>query len=202
MSELPRSAFRFDPELVSAFLQDRLDDAGRATLADEVARLLPFHTQLPHQVTADLVAFTGHLGGDEALLRWLDGYPGRSRVTVRLFRVIDLLDRWSAVPGVVLALEQRRARDPYPHALAGYLVPDTTSGTLAGLGQLIESRLADDRLDEAGCVALRSLALLADIAPAAAELDRQAAELEHDVRVLRDLVAPLAVCCTDHAGGG
>ena len=98
---------------------------------------------------------------------------GRPRVTARLFRVIDLLDRWSAVPGVVLALEQRRARDPYPHALAGYLVPDTTSGTLASLGQLIESRLADDRLDEAGCLALRSLALLADIAPAAAELDRR-----------------------------
>jgi hypothetical protein len=119
MSELPRSAFRFDPELVSAFLQDRLDDAGRAMLADEVARILPFHPQLPHPVIADLIALTGHLGGDEALLRWLDGYPGRPRVTARLFRVITLLDRWSAVPGVVLALEQRRARDPYPHALAG-----------------------------------------------------------------------------------
>ena len=122
-------------------------------------------------------------------------------MTARLFRVIDLLDRWSPVPGVVLALEQRRARDPYPHALARYLVPDTTSGTLARLGQLIESRLADDRLDEAGCLALRSLALLDDIAPAAAELDRRAAELEHQVRVLRDLVAPVAVRCTDHASG-
>ena len=152
MSELPRSAFRFDPELVRAFVQDRLDDAGRAALADEVARLLPFHRQLPHPVIADLVAVTGHLGGDEALLRWLDGYAGRPRVTARLFRVINLLDRWSAVPGVVLALEQRRARDPYPHALARYLTPDTTAGTLASLGQLIESRLADDRLDEAGCL--------------------------------------------------
>ena len=47
MSELPRSAFRFDPEPVRAFVQDRLDDAGRATLADEVARMLPFHLQLP-----------------------------------------------------------------------------------------------------------------------------------------------------------
>jgi hypothetical protein len=80
-------------------------------------------------------------------------------------------------------------------------VPDTTSGTLASLGQLIESRLADDRLDEAGCLALRSLALLADIAPAAVELDRRAAELEHQVRVLWDLVAPVAVRCTDHARG-
>jgi len=115
--------------------------------------------------------------------------------------VIDLLDRWSAVPGVVLALEQRRARDPYPHDLAGYLVPDTNAGTLASLGQLIESRLADDRLDEAGCLALRSLALLTDIAPAAAEHDRRAAELEDQVRVLQDLVAPVAIRCTDHAGG-
>ena len=73
---------------------------------------------------------------------------------------------------------------------------------LASLGQLIESQLAaDDRLDEAGCLALRSLALLADIAPAAAELDRRAEELEHQVRVLRDLVAPVAVRCTDHAWG-
>src|SRR5690349_13807215 len=115
MSELPRSAFRFDPELVRAFVQDRLDDAGRAALADEVARLLPFYRQLPHPVIADLVAVTGHLGGDEALLRWLDGYPGRPRMTARLFRVINMVDRWSAVPGVVLALEQRRARDPDPH---------------------------------------------------------------------------------------
>ena len=59
MSELPRSAFRFDPELVRAFVQDRLDDAGRATLADEVARMLPFHLQLPRRVIADLVAVTG-----------------------------------------------------------------------------------------------------------------------------------------------
>ena len=65
-------------------MQDRLDDAGRATLADEVARMLPFHLQLPNPVIADLVAVTGHLGGDEALLRWLDGYPGRPRVTARL----------------------------------------------------------------------------------------------------------------------
>ena len=48
---------------------------------------------------------------------------------------------------------------------------------------------------------MRSLALLADIAPAAAELDRRAAELEHQVRVLRDLVAPVPVRCTDHASG-
>jgi len=32
--------------------------------------------------------------------------------------------------------------------------------------------------------------------------DRRAAELEHQVRVLRDLVTPVAVRCTDHAGGG
>jgi hypothetical protein len=99
--------------------------------------LLPFHLQLPHPVIADLMAVTGHLGGDEALLRWL----------------------------------------------------------------MIESRLADDRLDEAGCLALRSLALLPDIAPAAAEHDRRAAELEDQVRVLHYLVAPVAIRCTDHAGG-
>jgi len=69
--------------------------------------------------------------------------------------------------------------------------------------QLPNPVIADlvDRLDEAGRLALRSLALLADMAPAAAELDRRAAELEHQVRALRDLVAPVAVRCTDQAGG-
>jgi len=117
---------------------------------------MPVHSQLPHPIIADLVALIGHLGGDEALLRWLDG---------------------------------------------GYLTPDTTQGTLAGLGELIESRLADDRLDEAACLALRSLALLTDIAPAAAEHDRRAAELEDQVRVLQDMIAPVAIRCTDHAAG-
>jgi len=201
MSELPRSAFLFDPELVRAFVQDRLDDAGRAALADEVARLLPFHRQLPHPVIADLVAVTAHLGGDEALLRWLDGYPGAATGDRAAAPGAQPARSLVGVPGGVLALEQRRARDPYPHALAGYLLPDTTSGALASLGQLIESRLADDRLDEARCLALRSLALLTDIAPAAAELDRRAAELEHQVRALRDLVAPVAVRCAEHAGG-
>jgi hypothetical protein len=38
-------------------------------------------------------------------------------------------------------------------------------------------------------------------ASAAAEHDRRAAELEDQVRVLQDLVAPVATRCTDHAGG-
>ncbi len=75
MSELPRSAFRFDPELVRAFVQDRLDDAGRATLADEVARMLPLHLQLPNPVIADLVA----VPGDQPARSLVGGPECRSR---------------------------------------------------------------------------------------------------------------------------
>jgi hypothetical protein len=168
------SAFRLDRDLVTAFVRQQLDDAGQAELAEQVSRLLPFHAQLPNPLTGDLVELTRTLGGDEGLLRWLDHFPGRPQVTARAYGVIALLDFYSATPGVVRALRELRVRDPYPHELAAYLSPDTGDYTLASLGQQIESLLAEGDPDEAVQLALRSLALLADIAPAAAELDHRA----------------------------
>jgi hypothetical protein len=131
------------------------------------------------------------VGGDEALLRWLDGFPGRPRLTARLFWVIDVLDRYSAADGVLEALGELRARDPFPHGLEGHLVPDTASYTLASLGEEIQELLRQDRLEDAGNLALRALALLSDIAPRAAELDWHAADLGLAVQSLWDRLRPL-----------
>ena len=191
MSELPGTAFDLDPDLVAAFRAGRLDDEELARLADQVSRVLPFRAELPNPLAASLVRVAERVGGDEALLRWLDGFPGRPRLTARLFWVIDLLDRYSAADGVLEALGELRARDPFPHGLKGHLVPDTASYTLASLGQEIQELLGRDRLEDAGNLALRALALLSDIAPRAAELDWQAADLGPAVRSLWDRLRPL-----------
>lgn len=153
--------------------------------------MLPFHHQLPNAVAGDLVRVTKTLGGEERLLCWLDGYPGRPRLIARLYRVIAFLDRYSANPGVVRALAQLRAHDPYPYGLAGYLVPDTTTYTLAGLSQEIESLVADDRPDEAGYLALQALRMVGEIAQRAAQLDRSADGLDAVVEALEQELRPV-----------
>jgi hypothetical protein len=191
MFELPSTAFDLDPDLVAAFRAGRLDDEEVARLADQVSRVLAFRAELPNPLAASLVRVAERVGGDEALLRWLDGFPGRPRLTARLFWVIDVLDRYSAADGVLEALGELRARDPFPHGLEGHLVPVTASYTLASLGEEIQDLLRRDRLEDAGNLALRALALLSDIAPRAAELDWHAADLERAVRSLWDRLRPL-----------
>jgi len=159
MSELPGTAFDLDPDLVAAFRAGRLDDEELARLADQVSRVLPFRAELPNPLAASLVRVAERVGGDEALLRWLDGFPGRPRLTARLFWLIDVLDRYSAADGVLEALGELRARDPFPHGLEGHLVPDTASYTLASLGEEIQELLGRDRLADAGNLAFRALAL-------------------------------------------
>ncbi|WP_296153637.1 hypothetical protein, partial [Pseudonocardia sp. SCN 73-27] len=109
----------------------------------------------------------------------------------RLYRVIAVLDHYSANPGVVRALAELRSLDPYPRGLAGHLVPDTTTSTLAGLSQEIESLVADDRPDEAGYLALQALRMLGEIAQRAARLDRGADRLDAEVEALERELRPV-----------
>jgi hypothetical protein len=60
--------FRLDRELVEAFEEGRLDQEGEAVLADQVARILPFHSVLPNPLAASLARVSQHLGGQQALL--------------------------------------------------------------------------------------------------------------------------------------
>jgi Lon protease-like protein len=88
------------------------------------------------------------------------------------------------------ALREFREKTPYPRGLAEYMPPDTNHETLASVSYAIESRLADDRLDESRRVAEAAVELLHTLATRAAEIDPQggdlAAEIESARRDLRE----------------
>ena len=184
------TAFHVDPELVDAFVAGTLDAQGEAALADQVAGLIPFHWEFPNPLAAVLSRITSHLGGEQALLEWLDRHPGRPRLVARLYAVMALLDRFSAEPAVVTALRELRVHTPYPPGLAGHLVPQTTSETLASLAQRIELLLGEGYVDEAVRVAVAAATLLQQLAPRAGELDsnvRHMGELMEQAR--QDILA-------------
>jgi hypothetical protein len=167
----PVSVFRLDPELVDAVVSGDADPQAVAALADQVATVLPWHASLPPDIAGHLTRLVRHLGGDDALLGWLDEHPGRPRAAARLYRLIGLLDGLSGSSAVITALRELRERTPYPPGLEGYLVPDTDSSTLGSLAQQIESLLGDGRPDEAVALSLATIDALRDVAPRAAELD-------------------------------
>jgi hypothetical protein len=185
----PRSAWRLDPDFVDAFVAGDLTEAEETALADEIARLLPFHSELPHEVARTLSTLLTHFGGEQGLWAWLDRHPGRPRVVARLYRVMALLDRVSAEPGVVTALAELRERTPYPPGLEGHLVPSTSVETLASLSGRIELLLGEDELDEAVRVADAAVRTLAEIAPRAAELQPELAGLRDEVEQARQVLA-------------
>src|SRR6266704_71809 len=129
----PMIELRLDRPLLDAFVAGRLNAGGEATLATEVARLLPFHASAPNPIQTALSRLVDHLGGESALFAWLDGYPGQPRLVARLYVLIGILDDLTNRSPVVTALRELRARIPYPPGLSGYLASDTTTETLASL---------------------------------------------------------------------
>jgi hypothetical protein len=181
----PTSVFRLDPELLDAVVDGETDRQADAALAEQVSTVLPWHAALPTDIAARLTRLVRHLGGDDALLRWLDEHPGRPRVVARAYRLIGLLDQISASPAVVTAVRELRERTPYPPGLEGYLVPDTDSGTLASLAQQIEGLLGDDRPDDAVALSVATIGALRDVVPRAVELDPELRGLEEVLGQLR-----------------
>jgi hypothetical protein len=190
--ERHETAWRLAPELVDGFVRGDLAPPEEEALADEIARLLPFHTGLPNSVAAMLSRVTQKLGGTAALWTWLDRHPGRPRIVTRLYAFAAVLDRVSAEPAVVTALMELRERTPYPPGLEDYLVPATTAETLSSLAQDIELLLAKDRLDDAVAVALATADMLAEAAPRAAELNPGLAGLRDEVERARRYVVEAA----------
>jgi hypothetical protein len=154
-----------DPALVREFTEDRLAPADEQELANQVARILPFHAELPHAVAADLLRVAKHVGGDSVLLSWLDSHLGRPRLVARVFRVIGVLDELTARPDVVSALRSLRSSEGDPPELAGVLPPATDDSTLASLSWQIERLLGDARDSEAVRLAVASVDLLRRIVP-------------------------------------
>jgi hypothetical protein len=184
----PVPAFRLDPELVDAVTSGAADRPADAALADQVAVVLAWHAELPPELAGRLTRLVRHLGGDDALLRWLDEHPGRPRRVSRIYRFVGFLDGISASRAVVTALRERRERAPDPPGLERYLPPDTDAGTLASLAHHIESLLGRGRDHDATAVALAAVALLRDVLPRAADLDPSLRGLdEHLDRLGREI---------------
>ncbi|MCP2242426.1 hypothetical protein [Lentzea aerocolonigenes] len=170
--------FSLDPALVREFTEDQLAPADERELVNQVARVLPFHAELPHAVAADMLRVVKHVGGDSALLSWLDSHPGHPRLVARVFRVIGVLDELTARPDVVSALRSLRSSDGDPPDLEGVLPPATDDSTLASLSWRIERLLGDARDSEAVRLAVASVDLLRRIVPS---LDAELTRLREDL---------------------
>jgi hypothetical protein len=157
-----------------------------------VARIAAFHTALPNPIVANMATLVKHLGGEVALARWLDHFPGRPRILARLFGTIDLLDTYSAQQAVLAALAELRAAHADPPELSGYLTLDTDHETLSGLAWHMEVLFADGRVDEAVRVALAAATLLERLAPRAKELEPTLPDLGAQAGQVRAGVAEAA----------
>ncbi len=185
--------FGLDRTLVDAFTDGTLDPQGEETLAEQVARLMPFHWALPNPIAAAMSRIIDHLGDQRALLAWLDRHPGRPRRTARLYVLIGLLDQFSANPAVLTALRELRERTPYPPGLEDHLVPATDEETLASLAFKIEALLGEDRSDDAVELAVATVAMLQQVAPRAGELDPEVRDMDELMEQVRqDLLAASA----------
>ncbi|MGW7609426.1 hypothetical protein ACWGKW_19550 [Streptomyces sp. NPDC054766] len=146
--------FTLDGLKASGFIAGTLSAEDEATLADEVAQLLPHHWDLPTKSVEALTPVIDHLGGQPELMAWLDRHPGRARLIARIYVLLGHLDQYSDDPAVLAAVRHARAQDPYPVGLRGYLTPETNDETLGGLAFRIEELLGDNREEDATALAL------------------------------------------------
>jgi hypothetical protein len=156
-SRAPRTApegFALDSAMVGAFVAGTLGPEDEATLAGQVAGLLPHHWDLPTKSAEALTPLVDHLGGQPELMAWLDRHPGRPRLTARIYVLLGHLDQYSEDPEVLACVRHARAQDPYPVGLRGYLTPETNDETLGGLAFRIEELLGDSREQDATELAL------------------------------------------------
>ncbi|WP_306192012.1 MULTISPECIES: hypothetical protein [unclassified Streptomyces] len=169
--------FSLDHELVSGFVAGTLEPRGEAELADQVARLLPFHWVLPTTLTEEMTRVIDRLGGQRQLMAWLDRHPGLPRLVARLYVLMGLLDQYSEESAVVTALRESREETPFPAGLEEYLVPETDDETLAGLSFKIEELLGDGLEKKAVELALSTTAWVDDVAPRVEQLDPEVGDL-------------------------
>jgi hypothetical protein len=180
--------FRLDHELVEAFRTDTLTPQDEGVLAEQVTRLLPYHATLPDQLAGDLSRVTAGLGGEHELLNWLAQYPGRPRLIAHLYRLIGLLDWYSADPAVISALREVRT-NPLPPIVGAHLAPDTDSATLAGLAWAIETAVAQNQLNKATRLAMDTASVFEQTVRRANQADQSFGDLVEEVARLRDAIA-------------
>jgi hypothetical protein len=191
--ERPRADWTLSPDLVDVFVAGTATPPEEAALADEVARIMPYHAELPNPLVEALSRIMDKLGGEPGLWTWLDRHPGRPRTVARVYAVLGMLDRVGAEPAVATALAEYREQHPDPPDLAPLLVPATSIETLPGVSGEIELLLGEGRLDDAVRAAAAAVELLGELAPRVAELNPALRALGDEAamarRVLQEAVA-------------
>jgi hypothetical protein len=180
--------FPLNHELVNGFRAGSLAPRDERVLAEQVTRLLPYHATLPDQISGDLSCLIAALGGEHELLNWLTTYPGRPRLVARLYRLIGLLDWYSADPIVISALREVR-ENPLPPIVGAHLTLDTDSATLAGLAWAIENSVAEDRINKATRLAAGTASVFEQVAQRASQIDPSFGELTETLARLRAAIA-------------
>ncbi|MEU0123954.1 hypothetical protein ABZ114_20070 [Streptomyces albidoflavus] len=182
-------SFGMEGPLVLRFVEEGLDPADEARLAEEVAKTLPLRWSLPTRALERLDLLSERLGGERKLLEWLDGHPGLPRVTARLLVLADSLDRYTDDPAVVTAVRDFRLAHGLPDELRGVLPPATDAETLTDLSSRLERQLFDHDAEEARSLGLATSRWLRDAVSAA---DASSPELAETGEVMARLHEDIA----------
>ncbi|MGW8758818.1 hypothetical protein ACWGNH_20480 [Streptomyces albidoflavus] len=181
-------SFGMEGPLVLRFVEEGLDPADEARLAEEAARTLPLRWSLPTRSLERLDLLSDRLGGERRLLEWLDGHPGLPRLTARLLVLVDSLERYSDNPAVVTAVRDFRAAHGVPDELRGVLPPATGAETLTDISSRLEQQLFDHDAGQARSLGLATSRWLRDAvsasdlpSPELAETGEVMARLHEDI---------------------
>jgi len=108
------------------------------------------------------------------------------RLVASTYELIALLDALSDRPSVVTALEETRQQVGLPPEVAGYLMPDITTETLANLSGQIESMLADEKYEAAVGLARAAVEVLQHVASRTPPHDPDLVDLSRQLDRIRE----------------
>lgn len=152
---------RLHRDAVDAFCAGRLDRSAEATLALQVARVYMCEPILPNATVAQIGRISRHLGGQDAVLRWLGEFEGEPRFVAAMVDLVDLLGALSGNAQVLAGLRQVRIRPEF-FRFATAWAPTTDHVTLTDLGETAKHLLRDGRMTAAATFASDTIRLLGE----------------------------------------
>jgi hypothetical protein len=125
---------RLHRDAVDAFCAGRLDRSAEAGLALQVARVYACEPILPNATVMQIGRISRHLGGQEAVLRWLGQFEGEPRFVAAMVDLADLLGALSSNRQVLDALRTVRTHPEFRRFSTAW-APPTDSVTLTDLAE-------------------------------------------------------------------
>ncbi len=139
---------RLHRDAVDAFCAGRLDRSAEAQLALQVAHVYICEPILPNSTVVMVGRISRHLGGQDAVLRWLGEFEGEPRFTAAMIDLADLLGALSGNSQVLDALRTVRERPEFRRFSSAW-APTTDHVTLIDLAETGKHLLRNKRMDAA-----------------------------------------------------